>query len=143
MNYRSEIPNFLTLQIKVICLICFMGLLAFYGTLHSPFHYDDTHAIVENPHIKDLGKFQEKVGIQNVFNRSALLLSFAINQHFGELEVFGYHLINILIHILTSIIWFFLVQEFLRIEPIEKRAFKKKLQTPKRTEVDRRVKNSD
>ena len=127
MNYRSEIPNFLTLQIKVICLICFMGLLAFYGTLHSPFHYDDIHAIVENPHIKDLGKFQEKVGIQNVFNRSALLLSFAINQHFGELEVFGYHLINILIHILTSIIWFFLVQEFLRIEPIEKRAFKKNL----------------
>ena len=112
MNYRSEKSNFLTVQIKAICLICFMGLLAFYGTLHSPFHYDDVHAIVENPHIKDLGKFQEKVGIQNVFNRSVLLLSFAINQHFGELEVFGYHLINILIHILTSIIWFFLVKEF-------------------------------
>ena len=88
-----------------------MGLLAFYGTLHSPFHYDDLHAIVENPHIKDLGKFQEKVGLQNVFNRSVLLLSFSINQHFGQLEVFGYHLINILIHILTSILWFFLVKE--------------------------------
>jgi len=101
-----------------------MGLLAFYGTLHSPFHYDDLHAIVENPHIKDLGKFQEKVGLQNVFNRSVLLLSFSINQHFGKLEVFGYHLINILIHILTSILWFFLVKKLLRIEPIEKRFLK-------------------
>jgi len=104
-----------------------MGLLAFYGTLHSPFHYDDLHAIVENPHIKDLGKFQEKVGIQNVFNRSVLLLSFSINQHFGELEVFGYHLINILIHILTSILWFFLVKKLLCIEPIEKRFLKENL----------------
>ena len=102
MNYRSENFNFLTAQIKAICLICFMGLLAFYGTLHSPFHYDDVHAIIENPHIKDIGTFQEKVGIQNVFNRSVLLLSFAINQHFGELEVFGYHLVNILIHILKN-----------------------------------------
>ena len=124
MNYRSENSNFLTRQIKATCLICFMGLLAFYGTLHSPFHYDDLHAIVENPHIKDLGKFQEKVGIQNVFNRSVLLLSFSLNQYFGELEVFGYHLINILIHILTSILWFFLVKKLLRIEPIEKRFLK-------------------
>ena len=120
MNYQSEKFNFVTIQIKAICLICFMGLLAFYGTLHSPFHYDDVHAIVENPHIKDLSNFQEKVGIQNIFNRSVLLLSFAINQHFGETEVFGYHLINILIHILTSILCFFLTKEFLYIEPIEK-----------------------
>ena len=127
MNYRSEIPNFLTTQIKAISLICCLGLLAFYGTFYSPFHYDDAHAIVENPHIKDISKFQEKVGIQNIFNRSVLLLSFAINQHFGELEVFGYHLVNILIHILTSILWFFLLKEFLRIEPIEKRSFNKNL----------------
>jgi len=104
-----------------------MGLIAFSGTLHSPFHYDDVHAIVENPHIKDLSKFQEKVGIQNIFNRSVLLLSFAINQHFGEFEVFGYHLVNILIHILTSILWFFLIKEFLLIESIKKISFKKNL----------------
>ena len=127
MNYQSETLKFLTTQIKTILLICCLGLLAFYGTFHSPFHYEDAHAIVENPHIKDISKFQEKVGIQNIFNRSVLLLSFAINQHFGELEVFGYHLINILIHILTSILWFFLVKEFLLIEPIEKRSFNKNL----------------
>jgi protein O-mannosyl-transferase len=112
----------LTHQVKAIFFICCIGLLAFYGTLHSPFHYDDAHAIVENPHIKDLSKFQENVGIQNVFNRSALLFSFAVNQNIGEMEVFGYHLVNILIHILSSILWFFLVKEFLYIEPFKKRS---------------------
>ena len=110
-----------THQVKAIFFLCCMGLLAFYGTLHSPFHYDDAHAIVENPHIKDLSKFQEKVGIQNIFNRSALLFSFAVNQHIGEMKVFGYHLVNILIHILSAILWFFLVKDFLSIEPLKKR----------------------
>ena len=116
-----------TTQIKAIFFLCCMGLLAFYGTLHSPFHYDDAHAIVENPHIKDLSKFQEKVGIQNIFNRSVLLLSFAVNQHLGEMEVFGYHLVNILIHILSAILWFFLVKEFLYIEPFKNRSTLKNL----------------
>jgi protein O-mannosyl-transferase len=112
----------ITHQIKAIFFLCCMGLLVFYGTLHSPFHYDDAHAIVENPHIKDLNKFQETVGIQNIFNRSVLLLSFAVNQHVGEMEVFGYHLVNILIHILSAILWFFLVKEFLCIEPFKNRS---------------------
>ena len=116
MNYHLQKFYPATSQIKAIFFICCMGLLVFYGTLHSPFHYDDAHAIVESPHIKDLSKFQERVGIQNVFNRSVLLLSFAVNQHLGEMKVFGYHLVNILIHILNSILWFFLVKEFLSVE---------------------------
>ncbi len=127
MNYPSSNLNPLSTQIKAICFICCIGLLVFYGTLHSPFHYDDAHAIVDNPHIKDLSKFQENVGFQNIFNRSVLLFSFAINQHIGKLEVFGYHLVNILIHILCSILWFFLVRELLHIEPVEKRSVKNKL----------------
>ena len=116
MNYPSANLHSLSNQIKGIFLICCVGILAFYGTLLSPFHYDDAHAIVENPYIKDLGKFQEKVGIENIFNRSVLLLSFAINQNIGKLEVFGYHLLNILIHLLSAILWFFLVKKFIRID---------------------------
>ena len=127
MNYHPKNFYPATPQIKAIFFLCCMGLLVFYGTLHSPFHYDDAHAIVESPHIKDLSKFQERVGIQNVFNRSVLLLSFAINQHLGEMKVFGYHLVNILIHILNSILWFFLVKGFLYIEPSKNRLLLKKL----------------
>ncbi|MEK9629834.1 MAG: tetratricopeptide repeat protein [Nitrospinota bacterium] len=116
MSLYSSNFNSISSQLKAACFISCLGLILFYGTLQSPFHYDDAHAIVENPHIKDLSQFQEKVGIQNIFNRSVLLLSFALNQHVGQLEVFGYHLVNILIHILCSILWFFLVREFIDFE---------------------------
>ena len=56
-----------------------------------------------------------------------LLLSFAINQKIGNLEVFGYHLLNIIIHILSTILWFFLVKEFIQIDLSEQRSLKKQL----------------
>ena len=127
MNYHSTNSDSISTQIKAFFLICCIGVLTLYGTLHSPFHYDDTHAIIENPYIKDLGNFQETVGIQNIFNRSVLLLSFAINQNIGKLEVFGYHLLNILIHILNTILWFFLIAEFIQIDLSGKRCLKKQL----------------
>ncbi|HCG72233.1 MAG TPA: hypothetical protein DE038_02900, partial [Nitrospina sp.] len=127
MTTNPKIFDSVISQVKATLFLCCMGLLVFYGTLHSPFHYDDAHAIVENPHIKDLSKFQEKVGIQNIFNRSTLLFSFAVNQHLGEMKVFGYHLVNILIHILSAILWFFLVREFLHIEPFKNRSLLKNL----------------
>ncbi len=108
-------------QVKSIIVLILMGLLAFWATFHSPFLYDDAHAIVENPYIQHLDNFQKNVGIENIFNRSVLLLTFAVNQEIGGLEVFGYHLINILIHILTGLVWYFLVRELLFLEPDQQR----------------------
>ncbi len=105
---------------SILILIC-MGLLAFWGTFHSPFLYDDAHAIIENPKIQHLNEFQENIGITDVFNRSVLFLTFAVNRNIGGLDVFGYHLFNILIHILTGLVWYFLVRELLLLEPTNKR----------------------
>lgn len=74
-------------QVKPLIVLTCMGLLAFWGTFHSPFLYDDAHAIVENPYIQQLDGFQKNVGIENIFNRSVLLLTFAVNREIGELEV--------------------------------------------------------
>ncbi|MBI4384659.1 MAG: tetratricopeptide repeat protein [Nitrospinae bacterium] len=104
-----------------IAFIAACGLLAFGGTLQSPFHYDDLHAIVRNPYIKELGKFQEQVGIGNIFNRSALLLTFAVNRELGGLNVFGYHLLNLLLHVWVGILLYFVAGELLALEREEKR----------------------
>lgn len=108
-------------QVKSLTVLTLMGLLAFWATFQSPFLYDDLHAIVENPYIQHLDSFQKNVGIDNIFNRSVLLLTFAVNQEIGGLEVFGYHLFNILIHILTGLVWYFLVSELLLLEPARQR----------------------
>ncbi len=104
-------------QVCAIMLITVCGLLGFAGTIHSPFHYDDAHAIVGNPYIKNLSKFQETVGIENLINRSVLLLTFAINRDVGGLDVLGYHLVNILIHICVGILLFFVTKELLILTP--------------------------
>ncbi len=117
MNSKTTDIAAIGYQLKSITVLTCMGLLAFWATLHSPFLYDDAHAIVENPYIQNLNNFQNTVGIENIFNRSVLLLTFAVNQEIGGLDVFGYHLANILIHILTGLVWYFLVSELLRLEP--------------------------
>jgi protein O-mannosyl-transferase len=108
-------------QLKSVTILICMGLLAFWATFHSPFLYDDAHAIVENPYIEDLSDFQNKVGLENIFNRSVLLLTFALNREIGELNVFGYHLANVLIHILTGLVWYFVVRELLLLEAPQNR----------------------
>ena len=44
-------------QVKSLIVLTCMGILAFLATFHSPFLYDDAHAIVENPYIQQLDGF--------------------------------------------------------------------------------------
>ena len=97
-------------KIKALVLICFCGVILFFATIHSPFLYDDAHAIKDNPYIKNLSQFQQLVGAQNIFNRPILLLTFSVNNDLGQLDVFGYHLINIMLHLCVGIILYFLME---------------------------------
>ena len=54
-------------QVKSLIVLTCMGILAFWATFHSPFLYDDAHAIVENPYIQQLDGYQKNVGIENIF----------------------------------------------------------------------------
>ena len=103
-------------RFRALALLCFCAVVVFFATVHSPFLYDDAHSIEDNPHIKDLSKFQQKVGIQNIFNRSVLLLTFSINHALGQADVFGYHLVNIMLHLCVGIILYFLTTELLTLE---------------------------
>ncbi|MEE3253205.1 MAG: hypothetical protein VX227_02930, partial [Nitrospinota bacterium] len=103
-------------RVKALALICICGVIIFFATVHSPFLYDDAHAIEDNPYIKNLSKFQQMVGVQNIFNRSILLFTFSVNHAIGQLDVFGYHLINLLLHLCVGIILYFLTMELVTIE---------------------------
>jgi tetratricopeptide (TPR) repeat protein len=104
--------------IKTLTLICFCGVILFFATVHSPFLYDDSHAIEDNPYIKNLSQFQQMVGVQNIFNRPILLLTFSVNNALGQLDVFGYHLINIMLHLCVGIVLYFLTMELVTIEKL-------------------------
>ena len=100
----------MTYKIKLILLaaiICLVGILIYSNTFSSSFHFDDKFAIENNPAIRDIW---DPAAIWNFATvRFVGFLTFALNYHFNGLDVFGYHLINLLIHIALSMAVFVLI----------------------------------
>ena len=102
------------------CLFCALivgAVVLVYGnTLSGGFHYDDYHSIVQNPHIRDLGNAPAFLADPGLFSgdpdkamyRPLLLLSYALNHAVNEwlgldgYEVWGYHLVNLLLHAVSA-----------------------------------------
>ncbi|MDP2156743.1 MAG: tetratricopeptide repeat protein, partial [Nitrospirota bacterium] len=86
--------------------IVLLGILIYSSTLQAPFIFDDRHVITENQATKSL-----PLALQNVSsNRYVGYLSFALNYSYGRLDVRGYHITNIAIHIANAILLYVLLQ---------------------------------
>ncbi|MFH0795732.1 MAG: tetratricopeptide repeat protein [Candidatus Omnitrophota bacterium] len=92
-----------------IIFIFFLGFLIYSNTFQSPFQFDEELFILHNSAIQNLWN------IKDIWNfaptRFITYLSFALNYHFHQLHVSGYHLVNLVIHISTAILvrWFILL----------------------------------
>lgn len=94
----------------IIKFLVLTGLsLAIYAqTFDDPFHFDDLFYITNNTSIRHLANFPQTIRSIADFqiSRFVVVLTFAINYHFHQLNVFGYHLVNFLIHVLSScLVW--------------------------------------
>ncbi|MFA4828144.1 MAG: tetratricopeptide repeat protein [Thermodesulfovibrionales bacterium] len=87
-----------------VLLIIVVGFLVYSNTFNVPFHFDDTNNIVANYKLKDLSNFWPPSG-----SRWLGYLTFVLNYYFGELNVTGYHIVNLTIHILNAILVYLLV----------------------------------
>ncbi len=85
---------------KVFILLCVIGFILYLNSLKGDFVFDDYPRILNNPAIKDLSNLKL---IWLTFNTRFLTgLSFAINYKLGGLNPMGYHIVNVIIHILTA-----------------------------------------
>jgi tetratricopeptide (TPR) repeat protein len=98
-SYKANQLGSTALHLAVIALI---GLLAYANTFHVPFVFDDNSSITNNPAIKDLPTFLSGAGYAHNPRRFIGYLSFALNYKLGGLNVVGYHLVNLAIHIITA-----------------------------------------
>lgn len=91
-----------------------------YGnSLYGEWHFDDYPNIVENAGIH-LNEFswhgiKQSFLFQERFSRPLSYLSFALNYRFGGLDVFGYHLVNLAIHLVTALFLFLFTFHTLRL----------------------------
>ena len=96
-------------------LIGFSVLIIYSNVYKSPFTFDDRPRIVENKTIRNVSNYLSSGRLLEP--RAVVDLTFALNYKFGKLNVFGYHLINILIHIINSFLVYFLVFAILKQRP--------------------------
>jgi hypothetical protein len=97
-----------------IGLIAGVALLAYSNTFNVPFHFDDLPNILQNPlvHIRTLTWDQLERLVRVTYGetiRVFSMLTFAFNFYFGDTDVFGYHLVNLIIHILSGIFLYWLL----------------------------------
>lgn len=101
-----------------ILIICLLGIVIYSNTLHSPFVLDDTPNIEKNTFIRltDLDlKGLWDAGLKSPCpNRPLANVSFALNYYFGRYDVTGYHVVNILIHVINGILVYFVALTVLR-----------------------------
>ena len=102
-------------------LIALLGLIIYSNTFHSTYHYDGKRFIINNPLIKDIGYFEEpsraddlKVlmgtdTLQYFKTRYVGFLTLWANYRLHGLEVFGYHLVNLALHIFNAVLVYILI----------------------------------
>jgi hypothetical protein len=113
---RRKKPSFPFHHLIAIALIAGVALVAYSNTFHVPFHFDDRPNITQNPNvlIKVFSWDRLERLIKNTYKESIRVFSYftlALNYYFGGFNVFGYHLVNFLIHIASGIFlyWFLLL----------------------------------
>ncbi|EIJ44283.1 tetratricopeptide repeat protein [Beggiatoa alba B18LD] len=96
-----------------IVLIMSAVLLVYAQTVDVPFYLDDFSSIQENPVI-----YQWKGTLAELWNFSALRIlgyyTFALNFQVHQFEVFGYHIVNIAIHMLAGLSVFLFVHSLMQ-----------------------------
>ena len=110
MNRAGLFKKFIPILIvsAVSCAYC--------KSCSGPFIFDDSSNIVENPYIRELlpaSNWFKTPPASNVAARPLVNLTLALNYYFGGLNPYPYHVLNLLIHILSSLILFGLVRRTL------------------------------
>jgi tetratricopeptide (TPR) repeat protein len=98
-----------------VLLIILTGIAAYSNTFHVPFHWDDLTYINENPVINNIGYFfspskaSELQFYKQFIQRYITYLTFALNYTLDGYNVTGYHIANLIIHLLNALLVYFLV----------------------------------
>ena len=106
--------SFFTTEFLLLLLLAVCIFFVYSNSIKGPFVFDDEHNIKDNPQVR-LTEFTLggiiKAGFESPCqHRPVANISFALNYYFSRYDVAGYHIVNILIHIITGIILFYFIK---------------------------------
>lgn len=82
--------------------IFLLGLVLYSNTFQNSFHFDDFVFIVQNPELTNIFDVKTIWNEGSAPTRFVTYFTFALNYHFHRYDLFGYHLVNILVHIINA-----------------------------------------
>ena len=111
MNF-SILKDRLSSPWLALILITVLAAIIYSNIYHCPFVFDDISSITESAKIRDLGNY---FSLEQLLKpRSIVDFTLALNYKFGKLHLFGYHLVNVLIHIINGFLVYFLALTIFR-----------------------------
>jgi len=91
--------------------LCAIGIAAYANSFHGVFLYDDVHHILQDERIHTLWPLKHLWANQ----RPIVMFSLAVNYAVGNLDPWGYHLFNLIVHLLAGLTLFGLIRRTLRL----------------------------
>ncbi|HPQ28487.1 MAG TPA: tetratricopeptide repeat protein [Desulfobacteraceae bacterium] len=108
MKTKTELRYHLIAVLAIFVL----GIIIYSNTFKTPFVFDDADSITGNRYIRLTSLDPESLidaGFKSpASKRPVANISFALNYYFGRYNVTGYHVVNIIIHLLNGILVYFL-----------------------------------
>jgi hypothetical protein len=124
----------LSLGIPVLSMSALLAIgfiiLIYWNSFNGVWQYDDIVNIVKNRnvHFQDLSTETLQKGLLRTgplgterIQRPLAYFSFALNYYWGDLKPWGYHLVNLIIHVIGSTILFFFIKDLLNVPNLAKR----------------------
>ncbi|MDY0132476.1 MAG: tetratricopeptide repeat protein [Desulforegulaceae bacterium] len=117
----------------IFLIFSFFTILIYSNSFDAEWHFDDFHNILDNPQITIDNLYPETLkntlfastdGKGRLY-RPVAMFSFALNWYFGGADVFGYHLVNVIIHIFAGFFLFLAIIELFK-TPVLKDKYKNK-----------------
>jgi len=102
-------------QVKSCALIALVGILVYSNQLTHPFQFDSVQFISDNPLLKKPDQLLTWDYVtRNFFSRGGLFFTFGWNAWMGGMNPFGYHLVNLVFHLMNGLLVFFICQQACR-----------------------------
>jgi protein O-mannosyl-transferase len=106
MNSSTE-PSSLKFKTSYISIIILITTIVYFNSLKGSFQFDDRNLLTKE-WITNVDSYGKNVNLTSFQNRPILLWTFALNNHIDSKNTYGFHLINLILHICVTILIFFI-----------------------------------
>lgn len=94
--------------ISLIAGLFLLTLIAYWNSFHVPFVFDDMATIQQHEGVR-FGQYAWNL----LASRSVLYLTFVLNAQWFGLDVWGYHVVNFILHFINGVLLFFIARKVL------------------------------